>query len=133
MLFKPILALHIMDFSSCQNYWGGENDVCPPPLFTRQKLWLIYPEFFPMIKAIVNLFLPEFSDLVRVSSLEKRFYAIGSWIKRFDQLDVNANCGYLSKSSSAIFIYSSIISFHLFIHIIIIFVFIYLINLYISL
>ena len=31
MLFKPILALHMI-FSSCQNYWGGgQNYVCPPP------------------------------------------------------------------------------------------------------
>ena len=21
--FKPVLALHIMNFSSCRNYWGG--------------------------------------------------------------------------------------------------------------
>ena len=30
VLFKPILALQIINFSSCRNYWGG-NDVCPPP------------------------------------------------------------------------------------------------------
>ena len=31
VLFKPILALHI-NFSSCQNYWGGaKRYVCPPP------------------------------------------------------------------------------------------------------
>ena len=31
--FKPILALHIVNFSSCQNYWGGggKRYVCPPP------------------------------------------------------------------------------------------------------
>ena len=32
LLFKPI-ALHIMNFSSCQNYWGGggaKRYVCPP-------------------------------------------------------------------------------------------------------
>ena len=30
---QPILALHIMNFSSCQNYWGGgaKRYVCPPP------------------------------------------------------------------------------------------------------
>ena len=34
VLFRPIFALglHIVNFSSCQNYWGGgQNDVCPPP------------------------------------------------------------------------------------------------------
>ena len=30
--FQPILALHIMNFSSCQNYWGGgANTICLPP------------------------------------------------------------------------------------------------------
>ena len=38
MLFKPIVALHIMNFSSCRNYWGGgggQNDMFapPPPIF----------------------------------------------------------------------------------------------------
>ena len=33
VLFKPILALHIINFSSCLNYWGGGggNDISPPP------------------------------------------------------------------------------------------------------
>ena len=30
--FKPILALHIVNFSSCQNYWGGGGQtICLPP------------------------------------------------------------------------------------------------------
>ena len=30
--FQPILALHIMNFSSCQNYWGGGGKtICLPP------------------------------------------------------------------------------------------------------
>ena len=32
VLFKPILALHIINFSSCRNYWGGGvKTICPPP------------------------------------------------------------------------------------------------------
>ena len=33
VLFKPILALHIINFSSCRNYWGegAKRYVCPPP------------------------------------------------------------------------------------------------------
>ena len=32
VLFEPILALHIINFSSLQNYWGGgKRYVCPPP------------------------------------------------------------------------------------------------------
>ena len=33
VLFKSILALHIIKFSSCQNYGGGgaKRYVCPPP------------------------------------------------------------------------------------------------------
>ena len=31
MILKPILALHIMNFSSCQNYWGGRKTICLPP------------------------------------------------------------------------------------------------------
>ena len=33
VLFKPILALHIINFSSCRNYWGGggQNDMFPSP------------------------------------------------------------------------------------------------------
>ena len=35
VLFDPILALHIINFSSCRNYWGGgggaKRYVCPPP------------------------------------------------------------------------------------------------------
>ena len=38
VLFKPILALHIINFSSCPNYWGGggraKRYVCPPPIFS---------------------------------------------------------------------------------------------------
>ena len=33
MLFQPILALHIINFSSCQNYWGGggaKRYICLP-------------------------------------------------------------------------------------------------------
>ena len=33
MLFNPILALHIINFSSCLKYWGGGGGtryVCPP-------------------------------------------------------------------------------------------------------
>ena len=38
MLFKPILALHIMNFSSCQNYWGGGGKtICFPP--QDRRLW----------------------------------------------------------------------------------------------
>ena len=35
MLFKPILALHIMNFSSCRNYWGGggQNAMFTPQYF----------------------------------------------------------------------------------------------------
>ena len=37
MLFKPILALLIIDFSRCRNYWGGgggkANDMFPPPKY----------------------------------------------------------------------------------------------------
>ena len=30
--FKPILALHIINFSSCRNYWGGGGKtICLPP------------------------------------------------------------------------------------------------------
>ena len=31
VLFKPILALHIINFSSCRNNWGGgaQNDISP--------------------------------------------------------------------------------------------------------
>ena len=32
VLFKPILALHI-NFSSCQNYWGGKTICLPPQYF----------------------------------------------------------------------------------------------------
>ena len=34
MLFKPILALHII-FPSCRNYWGGggQNDMFATPIF----------------------------------------------------------------------------------------------------
>ena len=34
VLFEPILALHIINFSSWRNYWGGggaKRYVCPPP------------------------------------------------------------------------------------------------------
>ena len=32
VLFKPILALHIINFSSCRNYWGGGGKtICLPP------------------------------------------------------------------------------------------------------
>ena len=36
VLFKPILALHIINFSSCRNYWGGGGGgggetICLPP------------------------------------------------------------------------------------------------------
>ena len=32
VLFNPILALHIMNFSSCRNYWGGGGKtICLPP------------------------------------------------------------------------------------------------------
>ena len=31
MLLKPFLALHIMNFSSCRNYWGGKTICFPPP------------------------------------------------------------------------------------------------------
>ena len=32
VLFKPILALHITNFSSCRNYWGGGGkSICLPP------------------------------------------------------------------------------------------------------
>ena len=36
MLFKPIIALHMINFSSCRNYWGGgHNDMfAPPPIFS---------------------------------------------------------------------------------------------------
>ena len=39
VLFKPILALHIIHFSSCGNYWGGggggQNDMfAPPPIIS---------------------------------------------------------------------------------------------------
>ena len=34
VLFKPILALHIINFSSCQNYWGGGGKtICLPPQY----------------------------------------------------------------------------------------------------
>ena len=34
VLFKPILALHIINFSSCRNYWGGgQNDMFSPNIF----------------------------------------------------------------------------------------------------
>ena len=35
MLLKPMLALHIMNFSSCRNYWGGgaKRYVCHPNIF----------------------------------------------------------------------------------------------------
>ena len=32
VLVIPILALHIINFSSCRNYWG-QNDVCPLNIF----------------------------------------------------------------------------------------------------
>ena len=31
VLFKPILALNVINFSSCQNYWGGAKTICLPP------------------------------------------------------------------------------------------------------
>ena len=34
MILKPILALHIMNFSSCQNYWGGGGKTICPPIFS---------------------------------------------------------------------------------------------------
>ena len=33
VLFKPILSLHTINFSSCRNYWGGgrgQNDMFAP-------------------------------------------------------------------------------------------------------
>ena len=35
VLFKPIFALHIINFSSCRNYWGGggQNDMFAPQYF----------------------------------------------------------------------------------------------------
>ena len=37
--FKPNLALHIMDFSSCRNYWGrGQNDMLATPIFSWGRL-----------------------------------------------------------------------------------------------
>ena len=35
VLFKPILALHIINFSSCRYYWrgGGQNDMFAPQYF----------------------------------------------------------------------------------------------------
>ena len=38
VLVIPILALHIINFSSCRNYWG-QNDVCPclPPQYFQES------------------------------------------------------------------------------------------------
>ena len=34
MLSKPIVALHVMNFSSCRNYWGGGGKtICLPPQY----------------------------------------------------------------------------------------------------
>ena len=40
VLFKPILAWHIMNFSSCRNYWrgGGQNDMFTTPIFSWGRL-----------------------------------------------------------------------------------------------
>ena len=48
--FKPILALHIVNFSSCQNYWrGGGGKRSPPPhistLFLSVQLGVLPPQY----------------------------------------------------------------------------------------
>ena len=52
--FKPILALHIVNFSICQNYWGGggggKRYVSPPPphistLFLSVHLGVLPPQY----------------------------------------------------------------------------------------
>ena len=67
VLFKPILALHIINFSSCRNYWGGGggNDMFAPQYFNWGRLppqpppppdrrlwgWSIYPDLRPGSRA----------------------------------------------------------------------------------
>ena len=48
--FNPILALHIVNFSSCQNYWGGGQTICLPPphistLFLSVHLGVLPPQY----------------------------------------------------------------------------------------
>ena len=43
VLFEPILALHIINFSSWRNYWGGggaKRYVCPPPPPPKKNIFI---------------------------------------------------------------------------------------------
>ena len=48
VLFKPILALHITNFSSCRNYWRGQSICLPPNIFMGARLPPPPPESTPL-------------------------------------------------------------------------------------